>query len=58
MYGCETWSLILWEEHRLGVLEKRVLRRIFGPKREQKDHGKNYIMMNFRACILRRILFG
>jgi hypothetical protein len=28
LYGCETWSLTLWEEHRL-----RVLRRIFGPKR-------------------------
>jgi len=24
LYGCETWSLILWEEHRLGVLENRV----------------------------------
>jgi hypothetical protein len=32
--GCETWSLTLREEHRLGVFEKRVLRRIFGPKRE------------------------
>ena len=31
LYGCETWSLILREEHRLRVLEKRVLRRIFGP---------------------------
>jgi hypothetical protein len=34
LYGCETWSLILREEHRLGVLENRVLRRIFGPKRD------------------------
>jgi hypothetical protein len=33
LYGCETWSLTLREEHRLGVLEGRVLRRIFGPKR-------------------------
>jgi hypothetical protein len=30
--GCETWSLTLREEHRLGVFENRVLRRIFGPK--------------------------
>ena len=34
LYGCETWSLRLMEEHRLRVFENRVLRRIFGPKRE------------------------
>ena len=34
MYGCETWSLALTEEHRLRVFENRVLRRIFGPKRD------------------------
>jgi hypothetical protein len=33
--GFETWSLILREECRLGVLENRVLRRIFGPKRDE-----------------------
>ena len=35
MYGCETWSFRLSEEHRLRVFEHRVLRRIqvFGPKR-------------------------
>ena len=33
LYGCETWSLTLREEHRLTVFENRVLRRIFGPKR-------------------------
>jgi hypothetical protein len=33
--GCETWSLTLREEHRLGVFENRVLRRIFGPKRDE-----------------------
>ena len=31
LYGCETWSLTLREEHRLRVFESRVLRRIFGP---------------------------
>jgi hypothetical protein len=35
MYACETWSLILREEHRLQVFENRMLRRIFGPKREE-----------------------
>jgi len=34
-YGCETWSLTLREEYRLRVTEKRVLRRIFGPKRDE-----------------------
>jgi hypothetical protein len=32
-YGCETWSLTLREERRLRVIENRVLRRIFGPRR-------------------------
>jgi hypothetical protein len=35
LYGCETWSLILREEHKLRVFENRVLRRIFGPKRDE-----------------------
>ena len=35
LYGCETWYLILREERRLRVLENRVLRRIFGPKRDE-----------------------
>ena len=35
LYGCETWSLTLREEHRLRVLENRVLRRIFGSKRDE-----------------------
>jgi hypothetical protein len=34
LYGCGTWSVTLWEEHRLMVFENRVLGRIFGPKRE------------------------
>ena len=35
LYGCETWSLILREEHRLREFENRVLMRIFGPKRDK-----------------------
>jgi len=35
LYGCETWSLTLREERRLRVFEKRVLRRMFGPKRDE-----------------------
>jgi hypothetical protein len=34
LYGCEIWSLTSKEEHRLRVFENRVLRRRFGPKRD------------------------
>jgi len=34
-YGCETWSLTLKDGRRLRVFENRVLRRIFGPRREE-----------------------
>jgi hypothetical protein len=39
LYGCETWSLTLREEHRLKAFEKKVLRRIFGPKRDEVTGG-------------------
>ncbi|KAJ4435141.1 hypothetical protein ANN_23717 [Periplaneta americana] len=35
LYGCETWTLTLREEHRLRVLENKVLRKIFGAKRDE-----------------------
>ena len=35
LYGCETWSLILREERRQRVFENRVLRRVFGPKKDE-----------------------
>ena len=35
MFGCETWSLTLREERRLRVFENRVLRSLFGPKRDE-----------------------
>jgi hypothetical protein len=35
LYGCETWSLTLREEQKLGVFQNRVLRRIFGPEKEE-----------------------
>ena len=47
LYGCETWSLTLREERRLRAFENRVLRRIFGPKRDEvtgewrKLHNEN-----------------
>jgi hypothetical protein len=39
LYGCETLSLTFWEEHRSRVFENRVLRRIFGPKRNEVTGG-------------------
>ena len=35
LYGCETWSLTVREERTLSLFENRVLRRIFGPKRDE-----------------------
>jgi hypothetical protein len=39
VYGCETWSLTLRDEHRLRVFENKVLRRIFGLKRDEVIGG-------------------
>jgi hypothetical protein len=39
LYGCETWSLTLKEEDRLRVFKNRVLRRIFGPMRNEVTGG-------------------
>jgi hypothetical protein len=39
-YHYHTWSLALREEHKLGVFENRVLRRIFGPKRDDRRMEK------------------
>jgi len=35
LYGCETWSLTLREECRLRVFENKLLRSVFGPKRDE-----------------------
>jgi hypothetical protein len=45
-YGCETWSLTLREKRRLRMFENRVLRRVFGPKREE-------VTGNGESCITR-----
>jgi hypothetical protein len=39
LYGCATWSLILREEYCLRVFDNRVLRRIYGPKRDEMTGG-------------------
>jgi len=59
LYGCETWSLTLREPQRLGVFENRVLRRMFGPKRDEvTGSGENYIMRSLVICTAHQILFG
>jgi len=35
LYGCENWSLTLWEERKLRLFENMALRRIFGPRRDE-----------------------
>jgi hypothetical protein len=54
--GCETWSFALREEYRLKVFENRLLKRIFGPKRDEMAGGwRNCIMRSFIACTLHQI---
>jgi hypothetical protein len=56
LYGCGTWSLILKEEYRLRVFQKRVLRRIFALKRDElAEVGENCIMRSFITCNLHQV---
>jgi hypothetical protein len=49
--------MTLSEEHRLGVFENRVLRRMFGPKRDEITGGwRNCIMRRLMICSLRQVL--
>jgi len=58
LYGCEALSLTLREECKLRVFEKRVLRRIFGPKRNDMRSGEGSTMMNFIVCIVHLLWSG
>jgi hypothetical protein len=61
LYECETWSLTLREEHRLGVFQNRVLRKIFEPKRDEvtgewrKLHNKELHELYSSPSIIRII---
>jgi hypothetical protein len=61
LYGCETWSLTLRKEHRLRVFENRVLRRIFGPKRDEltgewrKLHNEELLNLYSSPDIIRQV---
>jgi len=47
LYSCEIWSLTLREECRLRVFENRILRRIFGPKRDENGSVEGFTVRNF-----------
>ena len=56
LYGCETWSLTLREEHRLRVFENKVHRKIFGAKRDEitgEWRKLHTLMQSYMYCILR-----
>ena len=61
LYGCETWLLTLRKESRLRLFEKRVLRRLFGPKRDKvkwewrKLHNEGLTDLYFSPNIFRLI---
>jgi hypothetical protein len=61
LYGCQTWSFILREQHRLRVYENRVLRRTFGPKRDEvlrewrKLHSEELHKLYSSTNIIRQI---
>jgi hypothetical protein len=52
LYGCDTWSLNLREEHRLKDFENRILRKIFGPKREEDGSWRKLHNDELRSLVL------
>ena len=59
LYGRGTSSLTLWEELRLMVCENRVLRRIFGPKRDETAGcGEDYITRSLMLSTPHQIYSG
>ena len=58
LYGCEAWSLVLREESRLRIFENRILRQIFGPKKDVNGAGEGFKMRNFILCTVHLIWLG
>ena len=54
LYGCETWSLTLRDEHRLKVFKNKVLRKYLGLRKTKlQANEKSYTMLSYMHCILR-----
>jgi len=59
LYGCETWSLTRGDERKLRVFENMVLRRIFGPRRDEvTGNGGDCITRSYMICTPHPILCG
>jgi hypothetical protein len=60
LYGFETRSLTFRKENRLRVFENRLLRKVFGRKRDEVTGGvgEDCVMRSFMICIARQILLG
>ena len=59
MYGRETWSLTLRKEHRLRVFEDGLVRRVFGPERDEvTGEWKKLHNEELMICTPHQILFG
>jgi hypothetical protein len=49
--GCGHWSATVREKRKVRVFEGRVLKRAFGPKREEvRETGENYTVRSFMIC--------
>jgi hypothetical protein len=55
----ETWTLTIWEEHKLRVFESRVLRKVFGLKRDEVTEDWNiYVMRSLMISTPHQSFFG
>ena len=59
LYGCESWKMTLREERRLRVFDNMVLRRIFGPRRDEvTGNGGDCITRSLMICLLTQYCAG
>jgi hypothetical protein len=57
LYGCQNWPLTLREKHRLRVFENRVLRKIFGPKKEVTGEWRKRNNKDFYLWVLHPVAY-
>ena len=56
LYGCESWTVRLWEEHRLMVFKNRVLREMWDLRGKYQETGENCIMESIMVCTPHQML--